>query len=262
MVRRAKADYPVGEAPGVASISLATRFGVGDLPATVFVSAQGRHPGRGAREDPSGRARRPARQPGRRPAAQLLSSAELSSKVEPPRSPFSRRSVRLFAAVVAALLALGALVGALTEAGQASPRPPPGRGDAGATDTTLPVGKALPATLASLMGLTSLHRHVAPRVDLVDQHGHRVSLSAFGAARPCVLTFLDADCTGICPIESAELRDGERDLGAKSADVEVLVVELDAAQRSVADMVRLARLTGLGGFATFHALTGSAGRAA
>jgi thiol-disulfide isomerase/thioredoxin len=42
MVRRARADYPVAVAPGVASISLATRFGVGDLPATVFVSAQGR----------------------------------------------------------------------------------------------------------------------------------------------------------------------------------------------------------------------------
>jgi thiol-disulfide isomerase/thioredoxin len=41
MVRRAGADYPVAEAPGVASIALATRFGVGDLPATVFVSARG-----------------------------------------------------------------------------------------------------------------------------------------------------------------------------------------------------------------------------
>jgi thiol-disulfide isomerase/thioredoxin len=42
MVRRAGAAYPVAEAPGVASLSLATRFGVGDLPATVFVSARGR----------------------------------------------------------------------------------------------------------------------------------------------------------------------------------------------------------------------------
>jgi thiol-disulfide isomerase/thioredoxin len=42
MVRRADAAYPVAEAPGIASISLATRFGVGDLPATVFVSGQGR----------------------------------------------------------------------------------------------------------------------------------------------------------------------------------------------------------------------------
>jgi thiol-disulfide isomerase/thioredoxin len=41
MVRRARAEYPVAEAPGIASISLATRFGVGDLPATVFVSAGG-----------------------------------------------------------------------------------------------------------------------------------------------------------------------------------------------------------------------------
>ena len=42
MVIRAKAAYPVAEAPGVASIELATSFGVGDLPATVFVSPQGR----------------------------------------------------------------------------------------------------------------------------------------------------------------------------------------------------------------------------
>ena len=41
MVRRAGAEYPVAQAPGIASISLATRFGVGDLPATVFVSARG-----------------------------------------------------------------------------------------------------------------------------------------------------------------------------------------------------------------------------
>ncbi len=41
MVRRSGAEYPVAQAPGIASISLATRFGVGDLPATVFVSARG-----------------------------------------------------------------------------------------------------------------------------------------------------------------------------------------------------------------------------
>jgi thiol-disulfide isomerase/thioredoxin len=42
MVRRARANYPIATAPGVASISLATDFGVGDLPATVFVSPAGR----------------------------------------------------------------------------------------------------------------------------------------------------------------------------------------------------------------------------
>lgn len=40
MVRKARVDYPVGEAPGLGSINLATSFGVGDLPATVFVSPQ------------------------------------------------------------------------------------------------------------------------------------------------------------------------------------------------------------------------------
>ncbi len=42
MVRRARAEYPVAVAPGLASIDLATRFGVGDLPATVFVSSSGK----------------------------------------------------------------------------------------------------------------------------------------------------------------------------------------------------------------------------
>jgi thiol-disulfide isomerase/thioredoxin len=42
MVHRARAEYPVAVAPGVASINLATDFGVGDLPATVFVSPSGR----------------------------------------------------------------------------------------------------------------------------------------------------------------------------------------------------------------------------
>ena len=41
MVHNAQADYPVAAAPGIGSISLATRFGVGDLPATVFVSSKG-----------------------------------------------------------------------------------------------------------------------------------------------------------------------------------------------------------------------------
>lgn len=42
MVKKARVGYPVGEAPGVGSIALATSFGVGDLPATVFVSSQHR----------------------------------------------------------------------------------------------------------------------------------------------------------------------------------------------------------------------------
>jgi hypothetical protein len=42
VLRAESAEYPVALAPGVASINLATRFGVGDLPATVFVSPSGR----------------------------------------------------------------------------------------------------------------------------------------------------------------------------------------------------------------------------
>jgi cytochrome oxidase Cu insertion factor (SCO1/SenC/PrrC family) len=171
-----------------------------------------------------------------------------------PRSPFSRRSVRLFAGSIAALLLLGALVGVLTRGRGASS--PPAGSTTDSTDTTLPLNKALPATLAALMGLTSLHRQMAPGVTLVNQRGQIVSSSAL-RGKAVLLTFLDAGCTGICPVESAELRAAERDLGAKAAGVEMLVVNIDADNRSTADMVRLARRTGLGGIAAFQALSGS-----
>jgi cytochrome oxidase Cu insertion factor (SCO1/SenC/PrrC family) len=106
------------------------------------------------------------------------------------------------------------------------------------------------------MGLTSLHDRVAPAVALMDERGKPVSLSGL-RGKVVLLTFLDAGCTAICPIESAELRAAEHDLGARSADVDVLAVDVDAAHRSVGDMGRLARLTRLSGLAGFHALTGS-----
>jgi len=177
------------------------------------------------------------------------------SEARPEGSPFSRKSVRLFAGAVAGLLLLGALVGALTRGGAH----PPSSGDGGSTvtvpDTTLPLGKGLPTSLASLMGLTSLHEHVAPGLVLTDQRGRRVSLSGL-RGKVVLLTFLDAGCTAICPIESAELKAAERDLGPEAADVEVLAVDVDGSHDSVADMARLARLTGLTGVATFHALAG------
>jgi cytochrome oxidase Cu insertion factor (SCO1/SenC/PrrC family) len=176
------------------------------------------------------------------------------SETAAPRSPFSRRSVRLFAGSIGGLLLLGALVGALTKNGGAGSRPT--GSTTSTTGTTLPLSRALPATLAALMGLTSLHRELAPAVTLVNQRGRIVSWSAL-RGKAVLLTFLDAGCTGICPVESAELRAAERDLGAKAADVELLVVDIDADNRSTADMVRLARRTGLGGLATFQALSGS-----
>jgi cytochrome oxidase Cu insertion factor (SCO1/SenC/PrrC family) len=159
--------------------------------------------------------------------------------------------VRLFAGAVVALLALGALVGVLTRGGGGKGRTT----TSSSTAATLPIGKTLPATLASLMGLTSLRHRVAPNVALTDQHDRPLSLSAL-RGKVVLLTFFDAGCTGICPVESAELRGSERALGTEASDVEVLAVDLSPTETSVRDMARLARLTGLGKLATFHALTG------
>jgi cytochrome oxidase Cu insertion factor (SCO1/SenC/PrrC family) len=178
------------------------------------------------------------------------------SEAESPGSPFSRQTVRLFAGAVAVLLVLGAVVGALTRGGGSPSKAAGGTTSLpGAADTTLPLGSALPATLAALMGLTSLHSRLAPGLELVDQLGRRVTLTGL-QGKVVLLTFLDAGCTGICPIESAELRAAEQDLAGESSQVVVLVVDIDAAHKSVADMGGLARLTGLGTLATFHALIG------
>ena len=161
--------------------------------------------------------------------------------------------MRYFAGAVGVLLLLGALVGFLSRGNGSGAKPR--SSTSSTTDTTLPLSKALPTTLASLMGLTSAHARLVPSFSLVDQHGRQLRLSGL-RGKVVVLTFLDAGCTAICPVEAAELRDGERDLGAQSADVEVLAVNLDPAHDSVADMAHLAGRSQLAPLATFHALTG------
>ena len=67
--------------------------------------------------------------------------------------------------------------------------------------------------LATLMGLSPVKGHEAPRFSLTDQNGRPVSLSEM-RGKVVVLEFMDPHCTDICPIVSKEFVDASHDLGA------------------------------------------------
>jgi cytochrome oxidase Cu insertion factor (SCO1/SenC/PrrC family) len=166
--------------------------------------------------------------------------------------------VRIVAVAIAALLVLGALVGLLTRRDAArSPAHAKSRGTDSSTLTTLAAGPSLPASLAQFMGLTVLRPTAAPAFALVDQDGRRLALSEL-RGKVVLLTFFDAHCTGVCPVEARELLAAETLLEARSvaAKVVILAVNVDPGHTSVADAARLARSTGLARIRTFHALTG------
>lgn len=157
---------------------------------------------------------------------------------DPGRSPFTRRTVRLVALVIAALLVLGGLLGLLT---RSSPHP---LGTSTRTTLALPSG-SVPASLPRLMGLLSLPGTPAPALGLRAGNGSTAGLTA-ERGKVVLVTFLDAACTGICPVELAELRDATRDLGALARDVVVVVVNVDPSRLTPASLGTLSKRSALG----------------
>lgn len=84
--------------------------------------------------------------------------------------------------------------------------------------------KRVAKTLGVFVNLRTLPRRPAPPVDLLDQTGVPFSLRSV-AGRTVVLSFLDPRCHDICPVESAELRAAEHDLGSRLAKVAFVVVD-------------------------------------
>ncbi len=103
------------------------------------------------------------------------------------------RSLRVFAALVAALLLLAAC--------QSADEPLPGR---------------------------SLDKEPAPPFQLLDASGAAVSLSDY-RGRPVVLTFLYTDCPDVCPVIAQRTGQALLSLGKDSGKVAVLVVSVDPA---------------------------------
>jgi cytochrome oxidase Cu insertion factor (SCO1/SenC/PrrC family) len=112
------------------------------------------------------------------------------------------------------------------------------------------------SSLASYMGLTVLHPSRAPAVTLFDQAGNRVSLSAF-RGRAVVLTFFDGNCNDICPIEGAELKAADGDLGLASSRVAFVTVNTDPRDSAVSGLADAVARSGLAATPNWTMLTGA-----
>jgi cytochrome oxidase Cu insertion factor (SCO1/SenC/PrrC family) len=124
-----------------------------------------------------------------------------------------------------------------------------------ATTTTRPSPQS---AALSYIGLKYIGSATAPNFRLSDQHGTFVGpRRARGAVT--LITFFNKNCNDICPVEGAELRQLLVDLGPRSTDVTVLVVNTDPFSYGVSSQPAALTATGLQGDAQVHFLTGPVG---
>lgn len=169
------------------------------------------------------------------------------------RSGLSPQAFRVLAGSIVALLALGALSGVMVRGSHPSRSSVPGAIVAvpGAS------GKALPASDAELMGITSLGGRPARNFTLTDQAGATVSLSALDAHHAVVLTFFDDRCIDVCPIVADEITAADASLGAAAARVAFVAVNVNPLHTSVASVHAFTVEHGLGRLPNFYFLTGT-----
>jgi len=117
----------------------------------------------------------------------------------------------------------------------------------GATPSIPTPDRSIGSSLASFMGLSALAPHRAPHFTLTDQSGQSTQMPA-QPPRVVVLTFFNAPCNDICPVEAAELEQADADLGAAAGDVEFVTVNTDPlalAQSADAPVLSDTRLSSL-----------------
>jgi cytochrome oxidase Cu insertion factor (SCO1/SenC/PrrC family) len=123
--------------------------------------------------------------------------------------------------LVAAAVVLAALLIALVLTVIFRPSSPSG------PSSTSPNGWAIP-----------LGGHPAPGFSLLDQWGHRRTLSSY-RGRPVVLAFVDAQCTTVCPLTAQILRTAQLRLGTReSGRVRVVAINANPLATSVKDVYR------------------------
>lgn len=110
---------------------------------------------------------------------------------------------------------------------------------------------------AELMGLSDLPGQAAPAFSLTDQHGRQVTLSDF-RGKAVLLTFMDTQCTEICPVIAQEILLARRDLGAASSKVAFVAVNVNPNANSVSAVEHFSQIHGLAGLSNWYFLTGSA----
>jgi cytochrome oxidase Cu insertion factor (SCO1/SenC/PrrC family) len=116
--------------------------------------------------------------------------------------------------------------------------------------------KTVQRTLATFVSLRTLSGRPAPPIDLVDQAGLPFSLRSV-SGRAVVLGFLDPRCRDICPVESAEVRDAEHDLGSRLASVAFVIVDANPHDLGAAAAKQGYLKSGLSSFPDVYFLSGS-----
>jgi protein SCO1/2 len=84
----------------------------------------------------------------------------------------------------------------------------------------------------------------APRFALTDQFGRRVSLAQF-RGRPVLLTFMQANCTQLCPLVAESVRRTVDELGSASRKIAFVAVSTDPEGDTLAAARRFSRQHGL-----------------
>ena len=114
----------------------------------------------------------------------------------------------------------------------------------------------LDASIQSFMGLHSIGGATPAPIDLTDQHGRSWRLSK-QKGTVVVVTFLNAPCNDICPVEGAEIRQAISLLATTSRKVQFVIVNSDPRSTAVGPRPAALVATGLLNQRTVHFVSGS-----
>jgi cytochrome oxidase Cu insertion factor (SCO1/SenC/PrrC family) len=124
-----------------------------------------------------------------------------------------------------------------------------------ATPTVPTPNRSLNSSLASFMGLSALTPHQVTPFTLTDQGGRPTLVPAL-SSRVVVITFFNAPCNDICPVEAAEIVQADADLGTAASDVEFVTVNTDPTALAQSAETPALSKTGLGALPNWHMVTG------
>jgi protein SCO1/2 len=130
-----------------------------------------------------------------------------------------------------------------------------GTGPGPPASPAVPSGPAVRAAPAAVIGLRHLGPAPAPALDLTDQHGSPWTL-ARTRGKVVVVSFLNAECNDLCPVQAQEITQADSLLGTRAASVQFVVVNSDPLETSLAVAPPALTQTGLGGLQNVTFLTG------
>ena len=166
----------------------------------------------------------------------------------PARAPSSRRGWLLALVAAAGILILATVIVLVVATGHR-------RQPAAAELRPSGIPPSVSTSLAGLMGLSPVPVRAAPGFTLTDQHGQRLSVSAF-SGKVVVLEFMDSHCTDICPLVSAEFVAAHHDLGPLADKVVFAAVNVNPYHATVRDVALYSDEHQLSSIPDWHFFTG------